>query len=890
MYNGSGGYTRSEFTNDVGAVVNMTFGPSPQGQGLYYTNYSDGGEVRLLQSTALGNRPPTARMTASPTSGPIPLAVSFNGSASTDPDAGDTLTYIWNFGDGSPPQTTSSATTSHTYTTAGTFTATLTVRDNDGAQSSPVSALIDAGNTAPQVTIDTPTTAARFAVGQTITLHGTASDAEDGALPASSLSWLVLRHHDTHTHPFLAPTAGNDVQITQPSPEDLGSGIDGYLEVQLTATDSRGVKTTVTRNVLPRKVDLTFATSPAGRNVVIAGTSYTAPKTLTSWEGYSFAVDAPTQTDGSGTTWSFQSWSNGGAAAHSIVTPASPTTYTATFVPGAAGLVAAYGFDAGSGSTAADASGRGNVGSISGASWNAGGRFGSALSFDGVNDWVSVPDASSLDLTTGMTLESWVRPSALGGWRTVVFKERPGGVVYGLFADQAGSRPSGQVFIGSERNAVGKAALPLNAWTHLATTYDGAVVRLYVNGALAGSTSVTGAMAASTGVLRVGGNSIWGEWFAGLIDEVRVYNRALSAGEVQQDMATAVSGSPPPPDTSPPTAPSGLSASTAVGSVTLSWAASSDNVGVARYNLHRSQTAGFTPAAGNRIAQPTGTSYSDAGLAAGTYYYRVTAEDAAGNVSAPSPQLTAVVPADQPPTVSVTAPAAGATVSGTVTVSAAASDDDGVAGVQFRLGATNLGAEDTSSPYSISWDTTTVGNGSYQLTAVARDSASQTTTSTAITVTVSNSAGPPLGLGLVAAYGFDAGCGLDCGGFLRERECGLDLGARVEWGGSVWLGVELRRGERLGDGGGCGHARPVDGDDVGGVGAAVAAGWLADGGLQGAFGWRGVWVVCRSGGLAAVGAGVHRSRAERCRVGGVAAERLDASWRRRMTGRCCVCM
>ena len=78
--------------------------------------------------------------------------------------------------------------------------------------------------------------------------------------------------------------------------------------------------------------------------------------------------------------------------------------------------------------------------------------------------------------------------------------------------------------------------MPLNAWTHLATTFDGAVVRLYVNGALAASTSVSGSMAASTGVLRIGGNSIWGEWFAGLIDEVRVYNRALSAGEIQQDM------------------------------------------------------------------------------------------------------------------------------------------------------------------------------------------------------------------------------------------------------------------------------------------------------------------------------------------------------------------
>ncbi len=274
-----------------------------------------------------------------------------------------------------------------------------------------------------------------------------------------------------------------------------------------------------------------------------------------------------------------------------------------------------------------------------------------------------------------------------------------------------------------------------------------------------------------------------------MIDEVRVYNRALSVGEVQQDMATAVSGSPPPPDTSPPTAPSGLTASTAIGSVTLSWPASSDNVGVARYNLHRSQTAGFTPAAGNRVAQPTGTGYTDSGLAAGTYYYRVTAEDAAGNVSAPSPQLTAVVPADQPPTVSVTAPAAGATVSGTVSVSAAASDDVGVAGVQFRLGAANLGAEDTSSPYSISWDTTTVGNGSYQLTAVARDSASQTTTSTAITVTVSNSAGPPLGLGLVAAYGFDAGSGSSAADSSGKGNVGSISGA--VWSGAGRFGSAL---------------------------------------------------------------------------------------------------
>ncbi len=176
---------------------------------------------------------------------------------------------------------------------------------------------------------------------------------QDGALPPSSLSWRVLRHHDTHTHPFLAPTPGNDLTIQQPAPEDLGSGTDGYLEILLTATDSSGVTTTVTRDVLPKKVSLTFASSPTGRNVVVAGTTYTAPVTLTSWEGHTIGIDAPAQTDGSGASWVFQSWSDGGAAAHSFATPASATTYTATFVQSAApaGLVAAYGLNAGSGSS-----------------------------------------------------------------------------------------------------------------------------------------------------------------------------------------------------------------------------------------------------------------------------------------------------------------------------------------------------------------------------------------------------------------------------------------------------------------------------------------------------------------------------------------------------------
>ena len=79
--------------------------------------------------------------------------------------------------------------------------------------------------------------------------------------------------------------------------------------------------------------------------------------------------------------------------------------------------------------------------------------------------------------------------------------------------------------------------------------------------------------------------------------------------------------------------------------MSLGWTASTDNVGVSRYNVHRSTTSGFTPGVANRVAQPSGTSYADSGLAAGTYYYRVIAEDAAGNLSAASSQASATVTA-----------------------------------------------------------------------------------------------------------------------------------------------------------------------------------------------------------------------------------------------------
>jgi hypothetical protein len=106
------------------------------------------------------------------------------------------------------------------------------------------------------------------------------------------------------------------------------------------------------------------------------------------------------------------------------------------------------------------------------------------------------------------------------------------------------------------------------------------------------------------------------------------------------------------------------------------------------------------------------------------------------------PGLTCPNPDNTPPAVSITSPASGATVSGTINVTASASDNRGVAGVQFQFDGTNGGGEDTAAPYSTAWNTTAWSNGSHTIVAVARDAAGNRTTSSPVTVTVSNGAPP----------------------------------------------------------------------------------------------------------------------------------------------------
>ena len=196
----------------------------------------------------------------------------------------------------------------------------------------------------------------------------------------------------------------------------------------------------------------------------------------------------------------------------------------------------------------ADATGNGHAGAVSGASWTTAGRNGNALSFDGVNDWVTVADANDLDLTTGMTIEAWVYPTtANSAWRTVLAKELGGDLAYAMQANSTAGRPYGLITTSGEQLAQGSAPIPANAWSHMTTTYDGTTLRLYVNGALVGTKATSGPIATTNLPLHIGGNAGHGEWFQGRLDDIRIYNRPLTAAEIQTDMNTAVGRRPRPP-------------------------------------------------------------------------------------------------------------------------------------------------------------------------------------------------------------------------------------------------------------------------------------------------------------------------------------------------------
>lgn len=317
------------FVSGVPFPVHVRVGPDAA---LYYASIN----FETIYRTAYvggSNRQPIPVAAATPDNGLAPLGVQFDGTGSSDPD-NDPLTYSWSFGDGG---TSTSATPFHTYVSPGSYTATLTVNDTHVTGSAMLR--IVAGNRRPAATILAPANGSFYNAGDTINYGGAGADPEDGPLSASAFSWTILFHHNTHVHPFLGPITGTTMGSFVPE-VDTETDPNVAYEIILTVTDSGApigptgtLSDTKSVTLLPNLSTMTFATAPRpDLSLTLDGTPFVPPRSVVGVVGVQRTISASSlQTPGDGHTYSFSTWSDGGAQTHVIYTPAASTTFTATF-------------------------------------------------------------------------------------------------------------------------------------------------------------------------------------------------------------------------------------------------------------------------------------------------------------------------------------------------------------------------------------------------------------------------------------------------------------------------------------------------------------------------------------------------------------------------------
>ncbi|MFN8061346.1 MAG: DUF6605 domain-containing protein [Vicinamibacterales bacterium] len=400
-----------------------------------------------------------------------------------------------------------------------------------------------------------------FRAGEHIVMTGNGTDGQGAALPDSAFSWSVVLRHDGHVHPAIGPVTGTrSLAFDVPTSGHDFSGATQY-DIVLTVTDAGGLTSASSVTILPDKVNLAIDTVPSGLAIQIDGASRTAPFVYDTLKGFEHTLVAPPQTL-AGHEYQFASWSDGGAASHVVTVPDQAASFVASFTDlggSGGGLVAAWGANEGAGTTLVDNSGHGHTGLVTNGTWTAG-RFGQALAFAGSSD-ASLGD---IDVTASFTLMAWMKTHSLyaGSCGALVMKAFD----YGL--EICSGQLSARLGSGSAWSSAASAVVSnsdLDVWTHVAMTYDGVTLRLYLNGTLVSST--TGSHATNDMPLMIGRWSPPSEYWSGAVDEVRLYDRFLTAAEIQADMNTPVD--PTAPD--PPTVTGFTPASGAVGAtVTLS--------------------------------------------------------------------------------------------------------------------------------------------------------------------------------------------------------------------------------------------------------------------------------------------------------------------------------
>ncbi|WKZ28958.1 MAG: PQQ-dependent sugar dehydrogenase [Patescibacteria group bacterium] len=506
---------------------------------LLIAGHGSGTISRLSFVSSSSNSNPVASALATPTSGPSPLSVLFDGTGSTDPD-NDPLTYSWAFGDGA---TGTGATANHVYATGGAYTAVLTVTDGNGGSDTD-SVLISVG-APPSASILTPSIGTLYTAGDTIAFSGSATDPDDGVLPPSAFSWTVVFHHDAHTHPHLGPLTGvASSTFTIPTFGHTEENV--WYRINLTVTDSAGLQATASRDVYPRKANVTLDSNIPGTQVLLDGSPVATPYTFVGVVGVqrTIGVTSPQTIGGQG--YEFGSWSDGGAQSHTIVTPSATTTYAVAMnvqtTPTLPDPSLHWKFDNSEieevlGTTTVP---RGTIvyttDTAPTASANAGavqfnGAVGTYYATNGTNILNAWPAATSSVWVkiTAATANSWNNNS----YHALLFK-------YRTFQTRIQKTSTGLKFVATHSDGsapfnthiTSTTSIPTDTWVNLVTVHEGTTLTMYINGQLAGSGSTGrtfgGANTEGLDIIGHGGN------YTGLLDDLRFYNTAFTEAQVQQ--------------------------------------------------------------------------------------------------------------------------------------------------------------------------------------------------------------------------------------------------------------------------------------------------------------------------------------------------------------------
>lgn len=291
---------------------------------LYYLSRTAGALYRIIYtgsvSPAITDQPDNVTVSQGQ---PATFSVSATGTAP--------LSYQWRKNNVNITGATSATLTIPSAQSSDAGNYQVVVSNAAGAVTSGIAILtVTAFNAPPTATITLPATGAMYRGGNVINFSGTATDPEDGALPASAFSWSVVFHHETHVHdgPPIAEGVTSGL-FTIPNSGETAANV--FYRLHLTVTDSQGLTNTDTVDINPHTTTITLNSNPAGLSLTLDGQPVTTPFSTIGVEGIQRTLGVVSPQTLNGQTYTFSSWAHGGSATQTTVTPEANTTYTANF-------------------------------------------------------------------------------------------------------------------------------------------------------------------------------------------------------------------------------------------------------------------------------------------------------------------------------------------------------------------------------------------------------------------------------------------------------------------------------------------------------------------------------------------------------------------------------